>query len=145
MTIVSAMGAAIKLNECYDEHSGEKLPPRVRAGNSNRGGGSVDEILKRLGTVESAVSDIREQVSGIAAIIPHLATKTDVSKISEVVSGIAATIPHLATKADLNAVRGEISAMLGNISALEVRLLKWMVPTVIASAGLIFTITKFVH
>jgi hypothetical protein len=91
----------------------------------------MDDILRRLGIVESAVFEVRERVSGIAAVIPHLATKTDVSKISEVVNGIAATIPHLATKADVNAI--------------EVRLLKWMVATVIACSGLIFTITKFVH
>ena len=156
MTIVTSMGAAIKLDECYDEPSGERLPPRARAENSNSYGGNVDEILKRLGTVESAVT-------GIAAITPHLATKADIHgvrvEVSELraevrgiaaelkadVGGIAAIIPHLATKADLNAVRGEINAMQGNMSALEVRLLKWMVPTVIASAGLIFTITKYVH
>jgi hypothetical protein len=39
----------------------------------------MDEILKRLGAVESAVSEIRSHVSGIAAMIPLLATKADVS------------------------------------------------------------------
>jgi len=60
MTKVFNMSAAIKLDECYDETSG---------------GGNVDDILDRLGRVESTVSEIREQVSGIAATIPHLATK----------------------------------------------------------------------
>ncbi len=138
LTIVFAMSAAIQLNECRGEASSGKFPSQVRAGDSNSDGGGMDDILRRLGIVESAVFEVRERVSGIAAVIPHLATKTDVSKISEVVNGIAATIPHLATKADVTAVQG-------NISALEVRLLKWMVATVIACSGLIFTITKFVH
>jgi hypothetical protein len=138
MTIVFDMSAAIQLDERRGEASSGKFPPQVRAGNSNSGGGGMDDILRRLGIMESAVFDVREQVSGIAATIPHLATKTDVSKISEVVSGIAATIPHLATKADVN-------AMQGNISTLEVRLIRWMIATAIASTGLILTITKFVH
>jgi hypothetical protein len=138
MTKVFNMNAAIQLTECYDEPSGEKLPPRVRAEDSNSYGGNVDEVLKRLDKLESSVLETREQVIGIAATIPSLATKDDLSEIREQVSGIAATIPHLATKAD-------VTAMQGNISDLEIRLLKWMVATVIASAGLIFTITKFVH
>jgi hypothetical protein len=138
MTIVRAMSAAIKLNECYDEPSGEKLPPRARAENSNSCGGNVDEILKRLGKVESTLLETREQVIGIAATIPHLATKvevrevrTEISQLRTELGGIAAIIPHLATRAD--------------VTALEVRLIKWMVGTVIASAGLVFTITRFVH
>ena len=66
MTKVFNMSAAIKLDECYDETSC---------------GGNVDDILERLGRVESTVSEIREQVSGIAATIPHLATKADVNAI----------------------------------------------------------------
>lgn len=132
MTKVFNMSAAIKFNECYDEPSGEKLPPHARAENSNSYGGNVDEtILKRLDKVESVVSETREQVIGIAAIIPHLATKADLDAVKEQVGSIAATIPHLATKADVN--------------ALEVRLIKWMIGTVIASTGLVFTLTKFVH
>ena len=91
----------------------------------------MDDILRRLGTVESAVFEVREQVSGIAATIPHLATKADLSEIREQVSGIAAAIPHLATKADVRAV--------------ETSIIKWLVPTAIAIAGLAFSIAKFVH
>ena len=93
MTKVFNMSAAIKLNECYDETSG---------------GGNVDDILERLGRVESTVSEIREQVSGIAA-----------------------TISHLATKADVNAI--------------EVRLIRWMIATVLTTAGLVLTFAKLVH
>jgi hypothetical protein len=39
----------------------------------------MDEVLKRLGAVESTVPEIRAHVSGIAAMIPLLATKAYVS------------------------------------------------------------------
>ena len=74
----------------------------------------MDEVLKRLGAVETAVSEIKVQVGAIAATLPHLATKDDVRveisavrvEVAEVkaqVAGIAAVMPHLATKADLGA------------------------------------------
>jgi hypothetical protein len=131
MTKVFNMSAAIKLNECRGEASSGKFPSQVLAANSNSGGGGMDDILRRLGTVESAVFEVREQVNGIAATIPHLATRADLSEIREEVSGIAAVIPHLATKADVRAV--------------ETSIIKWLVPTAIAIAGLAFSIAKFVH
>jgi hypothetical protein len=83
-------------------------PSRAGGGILNGGGGGMDDVLKRLGAVESSVSEIRAQVSGIAATIQHLATKSD-------------------------------------ISAVETAIIKWIVATVIATAGLAFTIAKFVH
>ena len=82
---------------------------------SGSGGGDVDDILKRLGNVETHVSELRSQVSAILAIIPHLASKADVAGV----------------KADLAAV--------------ETTIIKWIVATVLASAALAFTIAKFVH
>jgi hypothetical protein len=82
---------------------------------SGSGGGDVDDILKRLGNVETHVSELRSQVSAILAIIPHLATKADVADV----------------KADVAAV--------GTV------IIKWIVATVLASAALAFTIAKFVH
>jgi hypothetical protein len=41
----------------------------------------MDDVLKRLSSVENSVSDIRAQVSGLIAIAAHLATKTDVSQV----------------------------------------------------------------
>jgi hypothetical protein len=131
MTKVFNMSAAIKLNECRGKASSGKFPSQVLAAKSNSGGGGMDDILRRLGTVESAVFEVREQVNGIAATIPHLATKADLSEIREQVSGITAVIPHLATKADVRAV--------------ETSIIKWLVPTAIAIAGLAFSIAKFVH
>jgi hypothetical protein len=87
---------------------------------SRGGGGDVEDILRRLGNVETDVSEVRSQVGAILAIIPHLATKADV-----------ADIPHLATKAD--------------VAAVEAAIIKWIIATVLASAALAFTIAKFVH
>jgi hypothetical protein len=72
------MNEVIELDECRGEISGGNYPSRVRSGKSNGGGGGMDDILKRLGAVESTVSEIRSQISGIAAILPHLATKADI-------------------------------------------------------------------
>jgi len=71
-------------------------------------GGNVEDILKRLGNVETDVSRVKSQVGAILAIIPHLATKADVS-------------------------------------ALEIAIIKWIIATVLGTAGLVFTIAKFVH
>src|SRR5690349_16761914 len=94
------------------------------------GGGDMDDVSKRLGTVEASVTELRVQVSGIAAIIPHLATKEDLKEVRGQVGSIAAIIPHLATKADIH--------------ALEAKIIKWIIATVIAAvtttSGLAFTI-----
>jgi hypothetical protein len=89
---------------------------------SGSGGGDVDDILKRLGNVETHVSELRSQVSAILAIIPHLATKADV--------------------ADVRAGVGQVKA---DVAAVETAIIKWIVATVLASAALTFTIAKFVH
>ena len=75
----------------------------------------MDDILKRLGNVEGHVAELRAQVSAILAVIPHLATKADV--------------------ADLKA----------EVASIEIKIIKWIVATVLASAALAFTIAKFVH
>jgi hypothetical protein len=93
--------------------------PRSTVSNSSAGsgsgGGDVEDILKRLGNVETHVSELRSQVSAILAIIPHLATKADVAEV----------------KAD--------------VAAVETVIIKWIVATMLASAALTFTIAKFVH
>ena len=68
----------------------------------------MEDILKRLGNVETDVSRVKSQVSAILAIIPQLATKADVS-------------------------------------ALETAIIRWIIATVLGTAGLVFTIAKFVH
>jgi hypothetical protein len=89
---------------------------------SGSGGGDVEDILKRLGNVETHVSELRSQVSAILAVIPHLATKADV--------------------ADVRAAVGQVKA---DVAAAETAIIKWIVATVLASTALAFTIAKFVH
>jgi hypothetical protein len=86
---------------------------------SGSGGGDVEDILKRLGNVETYVSELRVQVSAILAVIPHLATKADVT-----------------------AAVGQLKA---DMAAMETAIIKWIIATVLASAALAFTIAKFVH
>lgn len=78
----------------------------------------MDDILKRLHTVETTVSDIRTDVSGLKTMMPHLATK-----------------------ADLAEVKGSLKA---DIAALESSLIKWIVGTALAVAALAFAIARFV-
>ena len=82
----------------------------------------MEDILRRLGNVETHVSELRSQVSAILAIIPHLATKADV--------------------ADVRTAVGQLEA---DIAAAETAIIKWIVATVLTSAALAFTIAKFVH
>jgi hypothetical protein len=85
-------------------------------------GGSMDDVLRRLGVVEALVAETREDVSAIKATLPHLATKADVA----------------GTKADINALRSDMNAM-------ETRIIRWIVGTTIAAASMAFAIGKFVH
>ena len=82
----------------------------------------MEDILKRLGNVETLVSELRSQVSAASAIIPHLATKADI--------------------ADVRAAVGQVKA---DVAAVETAIIKWIVATVLTSAALAFTIAKFVH
>jgi hypothetical protein len=143
------MNEAAELDECRDEVRGGKFPPRLRARNSNGGGGGMDDVLKRLGAVESTVSEIKSQVDGITAKLPQLATKEDVGavrvEVSDVrgeVGKIAAITTYLATKADLST---EIGRVMAAIRASELSTIKWTIGIIIAVAGLAFTIGKYGH
>lgn len=82
----------------------------------------MEDVLRRLGSVESAVSEIKAQVASIVSVMPLLATKADVS----------------ALKADINAVRSEVHAR-------EASLLKWLIGTCIASTALACTIARLLR
>ena len=82
----------------------------------------MDDVLKRLGAVEATVSEIRTQVSAITAVLPHMATKADVA-----------------------GVRVEIAAVRVEVAELGTKLIRWLIATGIATAGLVVTAMKFVH
>ncbi len=75
----------------------------------------MDDVMRRLGVLEKDVSEIKTSVAGIAA-----------------------QLPHLATKAEVMAVRTEVSDAKTSI-------IQWTVATSIAVATLAFAIAKFVH
>lgn len=86
----------------------------------------MEDIFKRLGAVELAISEIKAQVAGMASVI-------------------ASVMPHLATKADVNALKADINALRAEVHAREASLLKWLLGTLIASMALACTIAKFVR
>jgi len=100
----------------------------------------VEDILKRLGAVETSISELKSQMSGILAILPHLATKADVADVRTDVADVRTDVANV--KADVAQLRGEMGA---GISGLETRIIKWIVATLLTSTGLAFTIAKFVH
>ena len=118
---------------------------------SGSGGGPVEDILKRLGNVESDVSELKSEVRGILAIVPHLATKADVMDVRTAVADLRGEMNELRgeMKSGLSEVRSEMAAGFGSMraemAARETALLKWLIATVLASVGLAFTVAKFVH
>jgi hypothetical protein len=102
------------------------------------GGGDMDDVLRRLGSLEKDVSAIKTDVAGIVALLPHMATKADVMAIKADVmatkadiAGMMNLLPDMATKAD--------------VADSKTSIIQWMVGTMIAVAALAFTIAKFVH
>jgi hypothetical protein len=90
---------------------------------SGSGGGDVEDILKRLGNVETGVSELRSEVSAVLAIIPHLATKADVADVrAAVVEARADVLEQVGqVRADLPAqvgqVRTDLTAQIGHLRA----------------------------
>ena len=76
---------------------------------------ALDDILRRLGTLETDVSGI----------------KTDVSSMKSDLSGIKAQLPYLAAKSD--------------VSDMKASMIQWMVGTMITVTALAFTIAKLIH
>ncbi len=65
----------------------------------------MEDILKRLGVIESTVADIRAQVSAITAVLPHLATKADLNALKgELKESIQSN------RAEVQAVQTEVCA-----------------------------------
>ena len=93
----------------------------------------MEDILRRLGTVETNVSELKSIASGISAMTPHLATKADVADV----------------RTDVAQLRGDVSQLKGDIGAailgFEARIARWIVGTSLTSTGLAFAIAKFVH
>jgi archaellum component FlaC len=85
-------------------------------------GGNVDDILRRLGNVETSVTEVRKEIS----------------EVRKEVGAIAATLPHLATAVSVAEVRTEIAEVQATI-------IKWFITTALALVTSTFTIAKFFH
>jgi hypothetical protein len=106
------------------------------------GGGGMDDTLTRISNLEAAVSDIRTRVAVISTIIPTLATKDDlkdaISPMKEDLAALKAQVPHFATKTDIMALETKLVAM-------EAKIIKWIIATMLATAAVGFYIAKLVH
>jgi hypothetical protein len=127
------------------DHPGTNLRSSSQFGD---GGGDVEDILKRLGHVESDVSDLKSDVSTIRATLPHLATQSDVAELrAEMAEGFGALRSEMTGM--VGALRSEMTGAFGllrtEMAARETAFIKWMIATVLAVAGVAFTIAKFVH
>jgi hypothetical protein len=93
----------------------------------------VDDVLNRLGNVETDVSELKSKVSAILATVPHLATKADVSDVRSAVAELRAEMSS------------EFGSLRADMAARETSFVKWMIATVLAAGALALTIAKFVH
>jgi hypothetical protein len=82
----------------------------------------VDDILKRLGVLESSVAALVGDVREIKGILPFLATK-----------------------ADVECVRTEVEKVRTDVAEAVSSMIKWCVGTAVALVTVSFSIAKFVH
>jgi hypothetical protein len=138
---------------------------RQRASETYRGsggevGGNVEDILKRLGAIESTASDTRAKVSEICGILPTLASKADVAALeAKMESRLGALDAKLEQR--FGSLDAKVEQRLGSLDAkleskfgvLEEKIAKgdayitrWIITfgtaAVIGIAGMIFTLWK---
>jgi hypothetical protein len=126
----------------------------------------VEDILRRLGNVETDVSELKSQVGAIQATMPHMATKADVKDVRTAVAELRAEM-----FAAMGSLRAEMSAGIGSLraemltgigslraemltgigslraelSARDTTMIKWLIGTMFTAVGLSLAIAKFVH
>jgi hypothetical protein len=191
----------VELDDCLAEISSDDYSRRRPCGApADDDGGNVEDVLKRLGAVEL---DMKTQLSALAAVMPHLATKSDIGDLkaelsssvgslraemtseigslrAEMTSEIGSLRAEMTSeigslraemtgeigslraemtgeisslraemKGEIGALRaeskGEIGSLRADLGGLETRIIKWMIATALTSAGLAFSIAKFVH
>jgi len=97
--------------------------------------GNMDEILKRLGILETTLTDVRLQLASVLALLPTFATKADLTNVEKKADAIAAVLPHLATKAELEGVRTDVQTVRTDLQTQVSVLIKWIVGTGLGAAG----------
>jgi hypothetical protein len=106
-----------------DRLHGKAASSRSSTGN---GGGTMDDILKRLGNVESSVAAIRVDVGAINAILPHLATQANLHAVEKTLTE-------------------KICRVETSVKALESSIIKWLIGTVISTAAVAFAFAKYIN
>ena len=86
-------------------------------------GDTVEDILKRLSSIETDVSKLKVDVGIIAS---NYATKTDVAEVKTLIAN----------------VRTELKS---GIDSLETKMIKWFVATSLTVGSLAFTAAKYLH
>jgi hypothetical protein len=98
----------------------------------------MDEVLRRLGLVESALGELRGEIR-------HLATKADLEAVRADSSGLETRLVKAMAEGDAK-LAATIAAMDTRLSAamasLEGRIIKWLVGTMIASVGTAAAVAK---
>jgi septal ring factor EnvC (AmiA/AmiB activator) len=117
---------------------------------TGKSGGSVDDILRRLGLLESLVADVRIDVGAIKALLSQLATKAELESVRTDVESVRTDVESVRTevqsvRTDVQSIRAEIAGVRGEMGTLEASLIKWMIGTVIAATTLAFSIAKFIN
>lgn len=114
---------------------------------SGSGGGGVDDIFRRLGNVETGVSELRSEVSAISATIPHLATAASVADVRTEIASVRTEIAGVRT--EIAGVRTEIKTEIADVKTLiaskETVMIRWFIGTALTLAGVAFSLAKFVH
>lgn len=60
-------------------------------------------------------------------------------------SGVLAVIAHLATKADVMELRSSVADVRTAVARVETAIIKWIIATTLASGALAFAAAKLVH
>src|SRR5256885_7633669 len=103
----------------YNHRGSHSNPTGGTAGS----GGRVEDVLRRLGNVETDVSELKSQVGAIQAVMPHLATKADVMDVRIAVADLRTEMStefgsvRTEMAAGFGSLRAEMSAGLGSLRA----------------------------
>lgn len=130
-------------------------PPAGAPASGNGNGG----LLRRVERLEDVTSEVKERLAryetrddlnalqmatkaDLAQMAAQMVTKADLARLADRMATkaeLAQIAVQMATKADLAEFRAEVR---GNLAALEAKLLRWFVGSVIALAGVVSAATR---
>jgi hypothetical protein len=100
------------------------------------GGGGMDQNIGRLERVEVLLGDLRVTVGAISAVLPHLATKSDLHAVKEELGGRIERFK--------DGVGERMNSLEARMSASEWRMIRWFIGTAATLATLAFAAAKLV-